>query len=1193
MKLREIFRYEVGYRLRSVSTWVYFGFLFLAAVWMYLFAAEDAGAVHANAPEAFVWGGVRAGMLGILVTAALFGDAAVRDVRARMDALVYSSPVGKGAYLGGRFLGALAVNAILLVAIPLGTVAGTAVIAHFEPELLGPFRLAAVVQPYFVFLVPNVVLVGAIVFAAAVLTRHVVPAYLAALALFIGSISALNYAGQIDNPLLLTLADPFGLATLQEATRYATAIERNTRLVGLPAALALNRAVMLALAAAVLALLHRTFRFAHAGAGAGRRRGRRIVSAPVVRAAAPVAVPRVAGSFGFRTAVRQTFAVARNSLAGMAGSRWFGVVLLACVGLPLLWGWNVGSTVFDTSTWPVTLLVTEVVLATRSVVLFIVLVMLFAGELVWKEREVGMAEIEDAAPVPDGVALLGRFLALVAMIVMFQAAAMAGGLLIQTLQGYTDFDLTLYLQVVFGLKLADYVLLAALAMTLHVLVDHKNLGHLAVVMALLLIALAPGLFGLRHHLLLYNTAPGWDYSDMNGFGPFAAPLVWFKLYWAAWALLLLVLALLFRARGREPGLRSRLRQAARRFAGPVVRAAGLAAALILVLGGFIFYNTNVLNDYHWGDDRGRPQAEYEKRFGRYEGLPQPTITRADLRVEIHPDEPAVEIRGSYLLVNRTDHPIDSVHVSVRPDVEARSITVDGTAEAAVLDEEVGYRIYALPRTLRPGDFVRLAFDAAYRPRGFPNDGIQTAVVANGTSFNRMLMPFVGYQPLFELSNPDDRARHELPAREPLPGPEDGGAAERRWLVTDADLVHVDAVIGTAADQVAVTPGALRRSWSEDGRRYFHYETEVPIAFGFSVFSAEYEVVEDRWNDVTLRILHHPEHDDNVDRVLHGMKAALDYMTGQFGAYPYGELSIVEIPRYGDFGSAHPYVIAFSEAAFFSRVEGGQVDQPFYGTAHEVAHTWWGGLVRGAPVLGAGFLSESLANYSATMVTEKAYGRQAGRQVYGFHMERYLRGRAELFGEVPLLRVGTQPYVAYRKGPLAMYTLREHIGEEAVNGTLRRYFERYRDAGPPHPTSLDLYDELRAATPDSLHFVLTDWFETITLWDFRTERATVEPGGSGDYVVTLEVVARKMRADGRGHETEVPMDDLVEIGVFGRGEGGGGQGEPLYLERHRIRTGPQTIRITVAREPARAGIDPYRMLIDRQRDDNVKALEMEN
>ena len=67
-----------------------------------------------------------------------------------------------------------------------------------------------------------------------------------------------------------------------------------------------------------------------------------------------------------------------------------------------------------------------------------------------------------------------------------------------------------------------------------------------------------------------------------------------------------------------------------------------------------------------------------------------------------------------------------------------------------------------------------------------------------------------------------------------------------------------------------------------------------------------------------------------------------------------------------------------------------------------------------------------------------------------------------------------------------------------------------------------------------------------------------------------------------------MDDQVEIGVFAAGEGPG-LGEPLYLEQHRIRSGEQTIRITVLREPYRAGIDPYHKLIDHQGGDNVVEL----
>jgi aminopeptidase N len=341
------------------------------------------------------------------------------------------------------------------------------------------------------------------------------------------------------------------------------------------------------------------------------------------------------------------------------------------------------------------------------------------------------------------------------------------------------------------------------------------------------------------------------------------------------------------------------------------------------------------------------------------------------------------------------------------------------------------------------------------------------------------------------------------------------------------------------------------------------------------------VLEDRWNDVALRIFHHPGHTYDLDRTMRSMKASLEYFTRAYGPYPYSQLRVVEVPRYSGFGRAHPGTIAFTEDYFLSRVNDGDVDQPFYGTAHEIAHQWWGGMARGARLPGAGFLSESLANYSAMMVVENEYGAEAARTVYDFQMNRYLRGRAVQSDEVPLLDVEDQPYNAYRKGAIAMYTLRDHIGEEAVNAALQRYVTTFRDAGPPYPTSRDLYAELRAATPDSLQSLLEDWFETVTLWDVKTERVVFEPTATGEYAVTLDVVAKKTRADRDGNETEVPMDDLVDIGVFARGDD-----EPLYVERHRIRTGEQTLRIVVPREPARAGIDPYRKLIERQRTDNV-------
>jgi ABC-2 type transport system permease protein len=1195
MRFGEVFRYEFSHRLRSVSTWLYAGFLFLIAFWIIHVAVTGTNPIHVNAPQDLAEKtALFCGLFGILVTAGLFSDAAIRDRAAGMDPLLFTTRLRPAEYLGGRFLAALAINSILVVAIPVGLAVATNM-PYLPRDAFGPNHLAAYLQPVLLFLLPNLVLVGAILFTIAALTRQAIPVYLGAIAIFIGYLVAASYWSGITNPMLSALADPFGINALKAMTAYWTASERNARLIGFPPMLLWNRLLWLAIAAALFAVLQRTFRFTQRNARV--RRGE-TVDAPGLderQERYSGSVPQVRGVFEPRTRMRQTLAVTRQALAEAISGRAFPVAFLAAIGLVVLWGWNIGETWVDTITWPVTHLVAGVVLSERAIFIPWLVIALFAGELVWKDRETGAAQIADAAPVRTGIVLLGRFLALVALIALFQLAFMIGGILLQVLQGYYVFELGLYLRILFGWNLVEYVLLAAFAMTVHVLVNHKYVGHVVVLLATVFNHAAT--YGI-HHLLIYNGGPRLTYSEMNGFGPFVTPFVWFKLYWAAWAMLFAVVTMLFWVRGPELGIRQRLATARARLTGQTARLAGLAVVLILGLGGFIFYNTNVLNAYLPPQKAGLPQAAYERRYARYANLPQPVIAGAELRFEIYPETPAVDTRGSYRLVNQTGVPIRFVHVETPSgrDYEVRSMKFDRASKAEVVDPEHGYRIFALGRALAPGESMQFSFDVAFRPRGFRHGGPQTMVVRNGSYFDRRLLPFIGYQPGFEVSGDSERKRYGLPPKPSVPGPGDAAARQSRSQFRDGDRMHVETIVGTAADQIAVVPGVLRRSWtdaSKGGRRYFHYTSRIPETFAASVFSARYAVAKGRWKNpsassgqvVDLEIFHHPPHRANLDRMMSGMQASLDYYTSAFGPFPYREFRIVEVPPYSINGRAFPSALALSEPNFITRTGPGLVDLTFFGTAHEVAHQWWGGQVRPAYAKGRSFVSESLANYSAMLVTEKVLGPAEARRVYDYQMNRYLQKRGETGKDAPLLEVDDHPHVSYGKGAVALYTLREHIGTEALNGALRRFLEKYRGSGPPYPTSLDLYAELRAATPPSLHYLLTDLFETMTLWDVKTQSAVARRLPDGKYEATLEVLAQKLRADSIGVETPTPMNDLVEVGVFAPGKS-----DPIYVTRHRIRTGKQTIRIIVPQVPSLAGVDPNRKLIERERGDNVVEVE---
>ena len=1215
MRCLEIFRFEVTSAARRRSTWLYFIVLIGLAFWSMTSFVDNARGDIFNAPLAIAGAAIIAGLLGLLITAALAGKAATRDVQARIEPLVYTTTLRKWEYLGGRFLGAFAVHAFLLIAVPIGCVIA-AFSSGLEPGLLGPFRPAAYLEAYAYMSLPNAFVATALLFSMAVLSRRALASYVGGALLFLAvPILATVVAGQMQQWELARLLDPSGFILLRELTRSWIDAEKDTLLLGLDGPLLLNRLVWMAIAGATLVATHSFFSFSHhASKSRWMRlwRGRTADAPPdgtvQPAGAAPVSIPDVQQTFGALTYARQVLAVAGRSFQTIVTSR--GAIVLAVPAVFLVLAGPELMEHLGVPLVPTTERILGLIIGSEDIFVWIIapfLTVIFSGELVWQEREAGMGEIAGVAPVPSAAVFLGKFFGLGLMLVMLQALLMCAGVITQAGLGYTYFEFGLYLQALFGLQLADHLLFALLALTVHVVVDQKYIGHTVVLVAFVFTTTA-GMLGIEHHLLVFGSDPGWGYSDMRGFGPSLAPWIWFKLYWGAWALLFAVAARLLWVRGRERGLRERLRLARSRFTHPVAWTTATAAGLVLVLGGFIFYNTNVLNEYHTSAERVQRRAAYEKRYGIYENVAQPLLTSTRLNVEFYPDRREAEIRGTYRLVNESGIAIDSIHLATASEVETGPITFDRPAESILVDDDLGHRIYVLGKSLQPGDSLRMNFEVHFEPGGFTNSGISPAVSGNGSYITgRDWMPVVGYQPARQLSDEIERRKHGLAPDDGIPSLDDPSAAHD---LSGREHIFFEAVIGTSGDQIAVAPGVLRRQWTQNGRNYFRYVTGAPIRNDYAFFSADYAVHEGRWQDVLIQIFHDRRHDWNVDRMLRSATASLEYYSEQFGAYPYDRLRLIEHPGDATVLHASPINISYDEgfAVYNPAADTRNLDFTFAVVAHEVAHQWWGDQLVPAFVEGAPVLTESLAWYSAFGVVENTYGRDHLKRLLDVMRSVYLTPRTR--AGVPLLRA-TDNYLAYRKGPFAMYALREYLGEKQVNTALRRLFEEHKSGEAPLPTSLDLYAELQSVTPDSLEYLLDDLLKENTYWQLEALGAHVQQTAAGEWQVTLDVSAHKVVVDTAGVETAVPMNDLVEIAVYSAADEAdekaeGALGKPLYQRLHRVQSGQQTLAVTVpasstvappdtmrplrsemaAGAPTHAGIDPRNLLIDIKTNDNI-------
>lgn len=1202
MKLGQIFRYEFRYQLGHASTWWFLAVLLVLPFGLTKISAPTDG-TYQNAPSAIAFFTVASSVIWLLMAGAITGDAAARDVQTRLYPLLYTTPVSKAQYLGGRFLAAFALNALLLLAVQ-----GSLLLGFYTPGgrevLLGPFRPEAYLTAY-AFLALPVALVGTTVqFTLAVLSGRAVASYAGSVLLFFTShfvvLIAAHLVGNWELPKLLDLLGLGGIISGELETW--TPAETNTRLLLLRGPLLWNRLLWLGVAGGLLIFTYRRFQ---AGQPTTHRWWHRLARRPGAGAqtsaepgslaSGPLLVPPAARPFGLATYAHQTLAVAWTSFGQIARSpAGLALVALVAAGSAVF-----GSQFMQQNTIPLLPTTQQVVdYLTNSVgnikspwVIIPFLLLYYAGELVWREREAGLSDITDAAPVPEWALLLGKFLGLGLILVVWMGLLTMGGMLLQAGLGYQQFEIGLYGRALFGLQLIEYLLFALLALVVHVLVNHKYLGHLVGLLALGIMAFAAKL-GLHHHLLVFGAAPRWTYTDIRGFGASLGPWLWFKGYWAAWALLLAVAAQLLWARGQQQSLGVRLHLARRRFTRPTAVLAAAALAGILVLGGFIFYNTNVLNSYRTAADGLERQAEYERRYARYTQVVQPQLTRTQLHVELYPEQQAVAVKAVYRLVNRSAKAVDTLHLATALDVETSAVDFDRPVTPVVVDDRLGHRMYALSQPLQPGDSLQLRFQVQAQRRGFGNSGVQALVEPSGTYLLAQdLLPGIGYQLLRELREAGPRKQYGLPPRPDIPSLND---AQMRQYSTRGDWMAFDAVVGTADDQVAVAPGALRRTWKAGGRRYFHYVTDAPIQNQAAFFSARYAVRKAQWQDsatgsgkrVSITLYYHPGHGANIERMVRSIRASLAYYSAQFGAYPYGHLTVVE--RAGNEGelNAEASTIDYGEQfALMTPDDGPQgFDLPYYVLAHEMAHQFGG---RYAPVEGVQVLAEGLAVYSGMQVLANTYGDGHLRRYLSFLRASYEVPRSRAMA--PLLRANSA-FLGYRKAPFALYALSKYIGQEKVNGAIRRMIANHDSETTPLATTLDLYRELRAVTPDSLHYFLHDLFEMNTYWDMATERATTQRTKDGRWQVTLDVRARKLVVDSTGAEQELPMNDWVEVGVFAPPGKREGLSQALYRQKHRLRSGQQTIRVTVPSKPARAGIDPYLLLLDLKTDDNIETIQ---
>lgn len=1090
----EFFLFEINYRLKRRETYAYFFILLLFSIVgvEFVFQGIDLGPVKKNAPIVIAKTMAAITAFFMLMISMVMGVPILRDVQYNTTPLLYVNPITKKDYLLGHFLGSLVVLLFICSGLLFGMILGE-FMPWVNPEEYLSFRWINYVQPFIWVALPIMLFGAALFFVTGALSKKLMVVYTQGIFVFV----LFMLTKSVSNEELQAILDPFSLTTLSKATEHWTNTQRNVSLIPFGGVLFFNKLFWGSLGMAAMAFGYFKFQFEEK-ARSGSKKTQKIEVAEVM-----TTIPITSPSYNFRSQLIQLLYSTWFHAKSLLKETSFWAIVSCSFIIIIINSISLGTT-FDVDSYPTSYLIIEE-LQEMSIYFFMIILLFYSGEIIWKERAANLNLIYDATPANNFIHISSKYLSLLLIYSVLIFALIIAGIIFQATNSYYHFDLKVYFISFFLDLFPTLALFTIIAFFCQALTGRKFMGILITILIFIAI-LAVRIFGIEHILLNFAGHALPPYSEINGYGHYLKPFLLVKSYWFLFGLMLLILSSILLIRGTENSLIKRWKTGFQQAGKSLLFLGSISLLLFIGVGGFIFYNTNVLNQFWSKNKQEQFRANYEKIVKPITQIEQPKIVDTQLKVDLYPSKQQYEIAGQYRLINPTETPITEIHVQkiIKTNVQLFDIQFSQATKTNHQYQTFDYTIYTLEQPFLMGDTLNMNFKQHAKPQGFEANDFDIDIVHNGTFFDNTILPSFGYQRKYELEDKAKRASFNLAPRIPKASRDDKSALANARSGSDSEGTTLEIIISTEAPQTAVTSGKLINQWTNNNRNYFHYKSEKPIINFYALLSADYKILKDtcipKGNiveaPVDIEIYYQEGHEHNLDRMMEATKMSLDYYSLHFSPYQYEQIRILEFPRYRAFAQSFPNAIPFSEAMGFMMdiddVE--DVDMVFFITAHEVAHQWWGMQLEAANVQGQDMILETLSQYSALMVFKEKYPETKVNQFLQLQLDRYKEGLKRVKkSEIPLSLVANEEYLYYAKGVINMYHLQKHIGEQNVNISLQNFLTSWKSFDNPtrgrkYATTKELIWHFRALTPGSLQYLVPDLFERVNPIDsiLRTE-----------------------------------------------------------------------------------------------------------
>ena len=501
-----------------------------------------------------------------LFTALFMADPVIRDFRAGIDPLIFSKPIGRGEYLLGKFLGnffvlACSQSAFVLTWFVLQAVPKQGVITQ-------DWKVFPYIKHFLVFVVISHLGLAAFYFAVGVLTRNAkiiyglgvgfYPLYIAYQTVLLSSLPW-RWKLALD-PLVMNRGGKFHAISAEVMNHLVVVYETD---------LIVNRAVMILIAAICLTIVYLRFTIAE--------RPRKVEEFSVLNLTTgaagfyydpPSTEPALGGWFeadhsrekvllpgvtrttaGIGSHLRQLFAALGVEFRLLLSERSLVVIMPLAIFLSILEVafYNIPPDVSYSAAYATN--------TAKLLLLFLLgITVFYTGEAIHRDREVRIEPVLWAAPAPNNVLLLSKFLTTLLLTLSLITLVGLAASLIQLFRGHTPVEISAYLITYSVVLLPTIVFTTAASIALNVLLRDKYFAYA--------VSIATGagllyLYNLGYDHWLYNPALYrlWTYSDLIGLGSGQGRILTQRIYWLALSCLCLALAHLGFRRKSAKGFR--------------------------------------------------------------------------------------------------------------------------------------------------------------------------------------------------------------------------------------------------------------------------------------------------------------------------------------------------------------------------------------------------------------------------------------------------------------------------------------------------------------------------------------------------------------------------------------------------------------------------------------------------------------